>query len=295
MESARSVVGVPLVAGGLLLGVLFADNFSRTDAFNDDDVRLLEALAVQIAIALQNVQLFEKLITEREQTRRFAHRVIFAQEEERQRVSRELHDEAGQALGVLKLSLQRIKHDLAGEYEALHKQVDDNITLTDETICRIRALSYDLRPPVLDTMELDDVLADYCRDFAARTRIPVDYRGIMLPCLPDTIKITLYRVLQEALTNAIKHAGANSIRVRLACDEGIIVLAVEDDGQGFDPDAQVKLTHHPKGIGLIGMRERLESVGGQLEIISQSGSGACITASIPLPERQRHDSCGYRR
>jgi signal transduction histidine kinase len=144
-------------------------------------------------------------------------------------------------------------------------------------------LAQGLRPPELDVVGLDPTLADYCHDFAERTRLVVDYTGTDLPALPDALAICFYRVLQEALTNVVKHAQATHVAVALRCDADTLSLVVEDDGQGFDARAQAAATgaSRTRGIGLLGMRERLELLGGRLVITSAPGQGARLAASAP--------------
>jgi signal transduction histidine kinase len=136
-----------------------------------------------------------------------------------------------------------------------------------------------LRPPALDTLGLDLTLGAMCRDFAARTRIHVAYKCAVLPALPESVSIHLYRFLQEALTNIGKHARAHSVRVVLEHEDGMILLVVEDDGVGFDVSDR---SGRPAGrLGLVGMQERLTLLNGSLKISSRPGHGTRLEARIP--------------
>jgi signal transduction histidine kinase len=128
---------------------------------------------------------------------------------------------------------------------------------------------------------LNPTLEDYCHDFAKHTRLSIDYAGTELPVLPDAVTICFYRVLQEALTNVAKHAHANQVWVALHCNADMLSLSVEDDGQGFDAQTAVSVSRQPQSIGLLGMRERLELLGGRLEIKSQPGQGTRLVAFCP--------------
>ncbi len=150
------------------------------------------------------------------------------------------------------------------------------------TMDQIRQLAQDLRPPSLDAVGLNQTLEDFCHSFVARTGLVVSYVGMEVPSLPDTINITLYRLLQEALTNIAKHAGAKQIGVALHCDVDSIMLSIEDDGRGFDKRRVLGIPRQNEGIGLVGMRERLELLGGRLEIETEQGRGTCLVASVPL-------------
>jgi signal transduction histidine kinase len=150
---------------------------------------------------------------------------------------------------------------------------------------RIRSLAQGLRPPELDVVGLNPTLEDYCHDFAERTRLSIDYAGTELPALPDAVTICFYRVLQEALTNVAKHAHASHAWVTLRCDVDTLSLSVTDDGQGFDVSTEVSVSRQPRGMGLLGMRERLELLGGRLEIKSQPGQGTRLVACAPWEDR----------
>jgi len=233
-----------------------------------------EALQWEIA---ERKRVFEQVQTGRERLAWLTQQVVSAQEEERQRLSRELHDEAGQALTALKISLELIQSDLPEETGSLRQRLGEAVALTETTMEQIRLLARDLRPPALDTVGLNYTLEGLCRDFAERTQLSVDYVGAELPVLPEAVNICLYRFLQEALTNVAKHAHASQVRIALSCDAETVSLSVEDDGQGFDVQARMS-----RGIGLLGMRERIELLGGQLEVNSWPGQDTRLTARIPL-------------
>jgi len=208
--------------------------------------------------------------------RHLAQRILTAQEDERRRISRELHDEAGQALTALKIWLMALHEDLPADAPALRQRLVEAARLTDDTMNHIRALAQDLRPPALDALPLDACLKGYCHEFAHRTALQVDYRGHDLPTLPEPLNICLYRVVQEALTNVAKHAQARRVEVELHHHNGLVSLAVFDDGKGF-----AVATAPPAGLGLLGMRERLELLGGRLDITSEPGHGTQLVVYIP--------------
>ena len=235
----------------------------------------------------------EKLRTRIDQAqeglRRLAREVISAQEEERRRLSRALHDEAGQALVALKVDLELIREDLPADQVSLRRRMADAITLTDETMEQIRLLARDLHPPALDTVGLGATREDFCDEFAKRTELSIDYSGVELPPMPEEVKICLYRFVQEALTNVAKHAAASQVSVALRHSEGTIRLSVEDDGRGFDAESRLSAVGWPLGVGLEGMQERVESLGGRLELCSRPGEGTRTTAYIPLPQADREE------
>jgi len=146
---------------------------------------------------------------------------------------------------------------------------------------QMQRLAKDLRPPALDAVGLGPTLEGFCCDFAERTRLSIDYLGLELPMLPEPVSTCLYRFLQEALTNVAKHACANQVCVALRHDAETVSLSVEDDGRGFDRQARLSVSGWPMGIGLLGMQERLESLGGQLEIETEPGEGTRLVAHLP--------------
>jgi len=279
----RSRINLPLRAGGRVIGALNI-TWPRPAGYDEGQLPLLEQIAGAVALALERSRLFDQVRIGSEQLRQLAGQVVSAQEEERQRLSRELHDEAGQALVALKMSLQSLLVDVPAELEAPRVQLREAVALTDTTMERIRLLAHDLRPPALDTAGLNATLEGFCREFAGQTQLAIVYDGAEFPELTDAVDICLYRVLQGALTNVARHAQANHVRVALAREANTIRLSVEDDGQGFDRQARTSAPTYGQGIGLLGMEERLRLLGGWLDLESKSGEGTRLAAYIPWEE-----------
>ncbi|MCB0168155.1 MAG: GAF domain-containing protein [Anaerolineae bacterium] len=279
-EATRSWLGAPLTTGQETIGVLISCKTSP-NYFHNQDGRLAEALAIQTATAIQNGKLYMEVQTNRNRLKRLADQLITLQEAERQRVSRELHDEAGQALNALKVSLGLIRDELPAEFAAVQQRLNDAGHLADQTLNRIRTISYDLRPPELDTLGLDAALEEFCEDFAQRTRLKIEYEGYELPELADAIRISFYRFLQEALTNVVKHAEANEVKVTLSHSDDQVCLSIADNGRGFLVILPAQTHSGAQGLGLLGMRERFEQLGGSINITSRLGKGTTITACVP--------------
>jgi signal transduction histidine kinase len=281
------------VTGRFIIPVLVGDEVaalleffaSETADLDNDLLGVLEHIALQLGRVVKRTQAENALEQSRRWLRHLAGWVVNAQEEERQRVSRELHDEAGQALTALKISLELIQASLPETLTAVRESLNDAIDLTDETMESIRRLAHNLRPPVLDRFGLDASLEGLCRDFAERIQIPISYRGTELPPLPNDLATSLYRFVQEGLTNAAKHADADQIEVNLSCENGRLRLQVADDGQGFHVRRQQRQVSQGNGMGLMGMVERLILLGGRLDIDSKPGAGTRLTAVIPIPEK----------
>jgi signal transduction histidine kinase len=222
---------------------------------------------------------YRKLVEQRETLRKMAESVITAQEEERQRISRELHDDLGQALTTHLLSLRDLQDDLSMPVETLFARMQALYEQSYEIAVKIRRLAHDLRPPVLDTLGLKVAMQTYCTEFTRRTRLPINLEiDPALPLLPDIYNITLYRALQEALNNIAKHAHATQAWVELSLEDTSLSLTVQDNGQGI-PDDKTKTN----GIGLSGLQERLTIAGGKLSINSRPNKGTILTVELPLP------------
>lgn len=281
----RSTASVSLMEEGRLVGRLFVASVKETHDFSENDLALLQGLADQAAVAIQNARLLQEQRASREQLRRLTQQVVATQEEERRRLSRELHDELGQVLTVLKIGLELLLGDLPPDTPDLKRAVVEAVDLADGLIGQVRNLAYDLRPPALDTLGLNPALERFSRDFAQRTKLDIDYTGTKLPPLSETVSLTLYRLLQEALTNVIRHAQAQKVEIVLDYDGEEVILSVTDDGQGFDIHTTLAALNRPQGMGLLGMRERVELLGGSLEIDAKPGRGTRLTASVLIPKR----------
>jgi PAS domain S-box-containing protein len=232
----------------------------------------------------EQARLLGELRIANEQLQHLTRRVIAVQEEERRRIARELHDEAAQALTAMKIILQGVEEELPDSLAGPHRDLQNVIDLTDTTMEQIRRLAQDLRPSSLDTLSLNRSLEGLCEEFGKRTGLIIEYAGLELMPQPDEVNVCLYRVLQEALTNVLKHAAANRVRVDLQCDAKVLRLTVADDGMGLISPASGSPATVAGGLGLIGMRERLQLVRGSLEMISAPGQGMRLVARIPPAE-----------
>lgn len=221
---------------------------------------------------------YRTLLEQRENIRHMAERVVSAQEEERQRLSRELHDDLGQALTTHLLALRNLQEDLSVPVETMFERLQALYEQSYEVSVKIRRLARDLRPPVLDALGLKVAMQTYCTEFTRRTHLPVIFEADdSLPELQDMYNITLYRALQEALTNVVKHAQASQVWVDLSMEEDRVNLTVQDNGVGFSEEKS-----GANGIGLAGLRERITIAGGTLNISSAPKRGTVLTAQFPL-------------
>jgi signal transduction histidine kinase len=262
---ARTGLWVPLLAQDRPIGVIAAhDKLGPADArFTDDDVRLAETFATRAAVA---VDLSERV------ARDALRRIVAAQELERQRLARELHDETGQALTSILLGLKQLEGAESQEAVAALRE------LVVATLQDVRRLAVELRPKVLDDFGLVPALERLTDGFAEHTGIAVDLEaGAITDRLPREVETAIYRIVQESLTNVVKHAQAGRVSVLLTRADGRIKAVIEDDGKGFDPAAP-----DGGGIGLVGMRERIELLDGTLTVESSATSGTTVAVEVPV-------------
>ncbi|NDJ54728.1 MAG: PAS domain S-box protein, partial [Chloroflexi bacterium] len=207
-----------------------------------------------------------------------------AHEEERMRVAHELHDEIGQALTVTKVRLKMMTNALeSGQIETARKRLDTLSDLLDESLQMVRSLSHELRPPLLDEMGWEPALSWLCESFSERTGLSIRYthHGLKDRLAPD-IELTCYRVVQEALTNAVRHANPAEVHVLAALDENAMTVAIQDNGDGFDAEVVRRAAPYSDvGIGIIGMQERVQAIGGRLVIESEVGQGTVVYFNLP--------------
>jgi signal transduction histidine kinase len=261
---------IPLVFDERAIGVVSAFNKTGPDTrFTDDDVRLAEAFGTRAALA---VHLSQRV------ARETVDAILEAQEAERSRIARELHDETGSALTAVLLGLAAI--DGAAtllEAREASAALRKNASSALENVGR---LAFALRPPALDEFGLAPALKDLSSALEERGGPKVDLE-IDLPAstrLPAKLETAIFRITQEALTNVVRHAEATTVRITFACGERSVALAIEDDGRGFS-----QARGAGGGFGLVGMRERVASVNGVLDIDSKRGAGTRLAVEIPLP------------
>jgi signal transduction histidine kinase len=263
---ARTGLYVPLLAGGRPIGVIVAhDKEGEDPRFSDDDLRLAETFAPRAAVA---VDLSARVAANA------LRRVLEAQELERRRLARELHDQTGQELTSVLLGLKAVEEaksdtERAEALAGVHEQVLG--TLHD-----VRRIAVELRPKALDDFGLVAALERLRDTFSEQTGMRVDLESRIRDRLPTEVETALYRIVQEALTNVVKHAQATAVSIVLARQDGIVTAVIEDDGRGFNPGRT------RDGLGLLGMGERLALLGGKLKIESSHGAGTTIVAELPL-------------
>jgi signal transduction histidine kinase len=283
VEGVGCHVSVPLVARDRVIGVLNV-GCRASRRFTQEELSLLESVGRQVALAVENRQLWEEVRRKDTLRGQLLSQVLAAQEAERKRIARELHDEAGQVLTALLVRLRALEAD-AALAPALAPRVADLRQLAKHLFDEVHRLAVELRPGALDQLGLVGALESMVREFGARAGVRAEFEasGLDGARLSGEVEIAVYRVVQEALSNVARHAAASRVAVAVERRDGTLVAIVEDDGRGFDPDRA--LADAPPGrpcLGLFGMQERIALVHGRLTIESAPGSGTTVFAEVPL-------------
>jgi signal transduction histidine kinase len=264
---ARTGLWVPLIVRDRAIGVIAVHDRLGTDPrFSDGDLRLAETFASRAALA---VDLSQRV------ARDALRRVVSAQEGERRRLARELHDETGQALTSILLGLKPLEEALGDEASA--NAVANLRELVVATLQDVRRLAVELRPAVLDDFGLASALERLTETFAEQTGLVVDFESALgRERLPSDTETALYRIVQESLTNVVKHARARRVSISMTRKAGFVTAVIEDDGIGFDSGHA-----HEDSFGLSGMRERVALLDGSLEVESSADRGTTIAVEVP--------------
>jgi signal transduction histidine kinase len=245
--------------------------------YTREDQVLLQSIADRAAVTIENCRLFRSINEQKERLRALSTRLLEAREAERHSVARELHDEIGQLLTGLDISLKmasRLPPEKAQENLSEAKK------LIQQLLDRVQSLSLDLRPAALDDLGLVPALAMQMERYTYQTGVQVrfDHRGVSRR-FPSTIETAAYRIVQEGLTNVARHAHTKEATVRVWAEGSTLGIQIDDKGCGFDVPSALA-THASSGLS--GMQEEAELIGGQLTIESTPGSGTLITVELPL-------------
>jgi signal transduction histidine kinase len=213
--------------------------------------------------------------------RRLATELTLAEERERRAIASDLHDHIGQALAVIRTRLRQMQSNAM--FSGMEKDIEDTLALLDQTIQSTRTLTFEISPPVLYDLGIEPALQWLCRQFQKKHGLPTEMTSEGAgPSVSDSLQITVFRSVQEFLLNAVKHAQPSSVRVHLLRTAASIRVEVRDDGVGFDASTESAFLADHGGFGLFSIRERLEVLGGTLEISSSPGKGASFILTVPV-------------
>jgi signal transduction histidine kinase len=274
LEEASSFVAVPLRSSSRVLGVMALAG-SRADPFTPQDVQLLIAIGGQIGVAVENVRLYESM-------RYYARQVTRAQEDERKRIARDLHDETMQALIAISRRIEGLTTGSKKQPADVARRLEELRGLAGDALKELRRFVRDLRPPALDHLGLMAALASLADDLRAESEIEteIDMIGQVRRLTPDQ-ELGLFRIFQETLTNVRRHSGAHRVAVQVAFQPDRVQMIVRDDGRGFDAPERANGLMSTGGLGLVGMIERAHLLGGTLVIRSRPGEGTTVTVEVP--------------
>ena len=278
LEPIRNWLVVPLVAVDKVIGVV-ALGKAEPGYFTQEHIQWAEALVGQAAMAIQNAWLFEQVRAGHERLQSLSRRLVEVQESERRYIARELHDETSQALTALMFGLRLMEQEV-NRPENLLSHLAELKQLTDGVLEDLHRLAMDLRPASLDHLGLVAALEQLVKLTCERYNLCVRFKSTGLSeeaRLPEDVETTLYRIVQEALTNAVRHARASNVDVILELRDGKSIVVVEDDGVGFDT-TEIRKSGH---LGMLGMQERAQMAGGTLQIESRPGGGTTIVVEVP--------------
>ena len=282
--SMRSWLGVPFVAGDNVIGLLGLCK-AQSGFYTAEHLQLAEALASQAAVAVQNAWLFAQLRTSRERLQTLSRQLVEVQENERGCIARELHDEAGQVLTSLMVGLRLLERD-AQNPQATVSGIVKLKSMVDNVLDDLHRLAMRLRPASLDYLGLEATLRQHLETIADRNQITVQIETVGLEVrLPKDMEVALYRIVQEALANVIRHAQATRVDVLLEKRADKLIVIVEDNGIGFNEE----LALNSGRLGLLGMRERAEMLGGSLTI--ECGRSGGTTLLVEVPSGNQNPDC----
>ncbi len=265
--------------------VRLKNSTEEIQALNRDlDARVKERTAAYEAAARENARLYAEVQRKEQLRGELLHRVISAQEDERKRIARELHDETSQGLSALMIGLDTVRMALANDPPKADTHLQSCKSIGETILKNVHRLIADLRPTLLDDLGLVPAIAWYgeqrLEPRGIAFRLQEDDSKIRLP-LP--VETALFRIAQEAITNITRHARATTVTVRLTYQNDWVMLQVADDGAGFDPQMLQTSDWHGKNLGLRGMQERVAILGGEFELETAPGKGTTITARVPIP------------
>jgi PAS domain S-box-containing protein len=284
----ESVALIPISIGNDIMGLFhLADR--RENMFPLSEVEMLESVAGQLALVLKRIMVQEEVKRMAEELNFLSSRLITVQEKEQRRIAMELHDQTGQDLNVLKIKMTAIRNRLRKDQPGVKAEAEWALQFVDKINNNIINLAYGLNPDLLEHLGLEAALNCLIRDFSEHKRVQItaDF-GPINSTFDRNTGIVFYRIVQEALTNITKHAGASRVRIALHRDNDRISVTIEDDGKGFDVPAIRLEKAKKKGMGLTAMAFRARMLGGNFEISSRAGRGTKIKVNLPVQEKAVH-------
>jgi signal transduction histidine kinase len=275
--TTTSLLCVPMIAKGQVIGVLQLLNQEPGKYFTPADQEILTTFAAQSAVAIENARLYQSLREERD-------RIIAVEEEVRRRLARDLHDGPTQLLAAIIMSASFVKQAIAHDsLEHAVRELNEMLPVAEKALRQVRTLLFDLRPVILETQGLIPALESYAQRLRESEGLNVVLStGGEFGRLSHSAEVAIFSVVQEALSNAKKHARASRIGIEVTPKDGNLIVVIRDNGVGFDVNEVTGRYEERGSLGLLNMKERAEIVEGTLSISSQPGRGTVITMQLPL-------------
>ena len=284
-EGLKAFLSVPLRAKDTVLGVLNVAS-RLPHHFTQDDMHLLHAIGDQVGVAIEQAELYSQLRKERENYRQLARYMLIAQEAERGRVARELHDETSQSLTGLSLNMQALLNIAnASDFgnAAFKAKLEQAYNISLQLNSEINKIMKSLRPTALDSLGLGPAIRQIAENRlqSAGINVSVEQEG-MEERMPSEVEFGLYRIAQGSIANIALHSQAKNVVISLRCNSDELTMQIEDDGKGFDASMPVEVDESGRGRGLFSMKERANLLGGTCDIQSQPGKGTSILIRVPV-------------
>ena len=274
---------MPLTTPKQMIGIIYIAS-TEMAAFSSEHEEIASEISNSLAVAMQNRRLISTVDEHRRELQRLSKKLMTAQESERTKISRELHDEIGQLITAIFFNFAAIEKKLDGEKASeIRERLTDTNELIEQLMDGVRSMSLELRPPMLQELGLIPTLRWYIKNSARRLDVTIHYDFNDIECrFSDQVETAVYRIVQEALTNAVRHGQAGEVNVSLVHTNSTLELRFIDDGVGFNPERVFSSDGDDDGAGLLGIRERVSNLGGTVEIRSEPDHGVDIKAAIPL-------------
>jgi signal transduction histidine kinase len=283
LEFDATHISIPIAARNLQFGVINL-HYPDGESIDQEDFELLTSIGTKISEVVANAWLQIKLKEKEAARLLLLESLVTAQEDERSHLARELHDQAGQSLTNLLIRLKAIEN--LSEEKAVKQQLRDVLGLISDTIDDIRDLSYSLRPPALEEFGLVAAIEALVEDISEQTGMKIRFKNRVEEKYPRNIEMVLFRIVQEGITNVVRHAEADEVIIEFEPRGNLAYIKIEDNGKGFDL-LNITANKGKRHLGLISMNERAELIGGKLDVYSEIGMGTVIEVNVPIPEMDK--------
>jgi len=283
LDGISSILTAPLVITDKTIGALNIAS-DKSNVFSSEHAEIAHEAANSVAVALNNARLRYTITKHGQDLQQLSARLFRAQEDERKRISYELHDEIGQVLTAITFNLAAIENDISRKSSVLaEEKIEDTQAMVESLMAQVRSLALELRPTMLQDLGLVPTIRWYVSTLTKRRGIAIQFETYNVDGrFSEDVETALYRIIQEALTNISRHAEASQVNINLSCQDSNICATIEDNGVGFDVDQILSSASEGKGVGLVAIRERVVVFDGRFDIHSAPGLGTRLSVQLPI-------------